>query len=528
MKRTYRLFLTGMVLALAVNLSFAQDFGDFGDFAESDSFGAEGGFSSTSKLETSGSASTDIRVYVEKNDDDEIDIMAKPEGKLDLAYSGNKSDIGLSLCIDADIIKSHPEDIIDELILRGRIGDYLSVEAGKLKVVWGKGDKLHVLDNFNADDYSDFIIPDYIDRRISTPMVRAVVSMPVANLNIEGIYSPLLPTDRFATEGRWTLAQYTELTQGATKIVSTNLLGLEHKANATGATIADEKNYLEYLTYANNLSSNPDSLYPDLWNLEHGQYGLRILGTAGIVDFGASYYYGWFKQPSVNYDAYDASVAAMVTNIMTTPVLATAYQGLIMSGKTQEEAVQSLAVANGWQFALPTLDYDRKQTFGLEAATVIWHFNVRGEAAFNLTDDVEGTDPWVHNNSIAWLGGFDIDLPFWNANLNVQETGTYILHGDECDKEMRDVDYSKNGYTNNKIAANFTASFMNDRILPELTAMYGFENKDLVLLPKITYKPDQNLSFTASGLYIWCGDDNSEFKVWENNSFVNIGASYKF
>ncbi|MBO4320475.1 MAG: hypothetical protein J5857_08400, partial [Treponema sp.] len=145
MKRTYRLFLTGMVLALAVNLSFAQDFGDFGDFAESDSFGSEGGFSSTSRLETSGSASTDIRVYVEKNDDDEIDIMAKPEGKLDLAYSGNKSDIGLSLCIDADIIKSHPEDIIDELILRGRIGDYLSVEAGKLKVVWGKGDKLHVL-----------------------------------------------------------------------------------------------------------------------------------------------------------------------------------------------------------------------------------------------------------------------------------------------------------------------------------------------------------------------------------------------
>ncbi|MBO4320974.1 MAG: hypothetical protein J5857_10970, partial [Treponema sp.] len=151
-----------------------------------------------------------------------------------------------------------------------------------------------------------------------------------------------------------------------------------------------------------------------------------------------------------------------------------------------------------------------------------------GEAAFNLTDDVEGTDPWVHNNSIAWLGGFDIDLPFWNANLNVQETGTYILHGDECDKEIRDVDYSKNGYTNNKIAANFTASFMNDRIAPELTVMYGIENKDLVLLPKITYKPDQNLSFTASGLYIWCGDDNSEFKAWENNSFVNIGASYKF
>ena len=70
------------------------------------------------------------------------------------------------------------------------------------------------------------------------------------------------------------------------------------------------------------------------------------------------------------------------------------------------------------------LSYDKKQTFGLEASSIIWHFNVRGEFAYNLTDDTDGTDPWVHNNSIAWLGGFDIDLPFWNANLNVQETGS--------------------------------------------------------------------------------------------------------
>ena len=518
----------GATLALSAGLAFAQDFEDFDDFGASDSFGSEGGFSSASKLETSGTVSTDVRVYIEKNDDDEIDVEAKPAGTLDLNYSGNKSDLELSLCIDADKIMSHPEDIIDELIIRGRLGDYLTLEAGKMKVVWGKGDKLHVLDNFNADDYADFIIPDYIDRRISTPMLRGIVSLPTANLNIEAVYTPFLPTDRFATSGRWTPAQYTELTQGATKIVSTNLLGLEHKANAAGATIADEKNYLEYLTYANNLSSNPDTLYPDLLNLKHGQYGLRVLGTAGLVDFGASYYCGWFKQPSVNYSAYDASVAAMQTRIMSDTTLSTQYMAMKSAGKSDAEIIQSLAVANGWQFALPTLDYDRKQTFGLEAATIIWHFNVRGELAYNLTDDMDGDDPWVHNNSIAWLGGFDIDLPFWNSNLNVQEIGTFVLHGDKCDENPLDVDYSQNGYTNNKIAANFTASFMNDKIAPELTVMYGIENKDLALLPKITYKADQNLSFTASGLYIWCGDENSEFKAWENNSFVNLGATYKF
>lgn len=227
----------------------------------------------------------------------------------------------------------------------------------------------------------------------------------------------------------------------------------------------------------------------------------------------------------------------MKANIAANPTtLGAAYMGLLAQGKSQSEALQSLAVANGWQFALPTLDYDRKQTFGLEGATVLWHFNVRGEFAYNLTDDVDGTDPWVHNNSIAWLGGFDIDLPFWNANLNVQETGTFILHGDECDKNHEqyaeysadDVDYAKNGYTNNKIVCNFTTSFLNDKLCPEITAMYSIENGDLVILPTLAYKPDQNLTLTAKGMYIWCKDDDSEFAAWKKNSFVSLSARYQF
>ena len=58
--------------------------------------------------------------------------------------------------------------------------------------------------------------------------------------------------------------------------------------------------------------------------------------------------------------------------------------------------------------------------------------------------------------------------------------------------------------------------------------MYGIENKDLVVMPKLAFKPDQNLTLTASGMYIWCGGDNSEFKSWEKNSFVSLNASYKF
>ena len=549
-------------LVMGITGAWADDFDSFGSFGEDES--AEG---SSSKLEVGADAETEIRAYVDIDEAkaEAVELDLAPSAKLNLKYNGNKSDAEISLKIDEARIKNHPEDVIDEAVLRGYFGN-LTLEAGKMKIVWGKGDKLHVLDNFNADDYSDFIIPDYLDRRISTPMVRAVYSLPFANMNLEGVYTPLLPVDRFATEGRWTPKQVSELTGKVTSNAELKLAAaIENLENArleaataaaletlgtteatakltllVGQAYADGKispdpqliqtlmgagktlpeatalalasAYKDYLkanltnantaytlclANANNLSANPDVIYPDLWNLKYGQFGARATWTLGQVDMGLSYYNGWYKQPSVNASKIDSFLTSYLAN-----------------GQVSEDE--------------KFLAYDKKQTFGLEASSVIWHFNVRGEFAYNLTDDFDGTNPWVHNNSIAWLGGFDIDLPFWNANLNVQEIGSYVFHGDECDKNTLDVDYGLNGYTNNKVVCNITTSFLNDKLAPEVTVMYGIENKDLVVMPKLAFKPDQNLTLTASGMYIWCGGDNSEFKSWEKNSFVSLNASYKF
>ena len=206
----YILMASALLMGAAAYADDFDSFGDFGDFG-GDSAGA------ASALEVNGSAEVDIRAYVDTSDKDDkdgadkIDVSALPNAKLDMKYSGNKSDVEIKFKVDEDTIKNHPGDVIDEAVLRGYFGN-LTLEAGKMKVVWGKGDKLHVLDNFNADDYSDFIIPDYLDRRISTPMVRAVYSLPFANMNLEGVYTPLLPVDRFASDGRWTPAQVGALT----------------------------------------------------------------------------------------------------------------------------------------------------------------------------------------------------------------------------------------------------------------------------------------------------------------------------
>ena len=566
--------LTG-VTAYADDFDSFDDFGSFGDDTASASL--------ASKLEVNGSAETEIRAYLDTSDKedkdgaDKVEMDVSPSASIDLTYSGNKSDISLTFKIDEDTINNHPADVIDEAVLRAYFGN-LTLEAGKMKVVWGKGDKLHVFDNFNADDYSDFIIPDYLDRRISTPMVRAVYSLPFANMNLEGVYTPLLPVDRFATDGRWTPVQAGALTRTVTdsakarvaastswlekirmeagrasalkalmaagnaeattaltamvteayssgKISYTNeevaallikqgvnpltanaaqkqgaakaILAEKYQTYLTDELTAAETAYTLCLSNANSLSADPDVIYPDLWTLKYSQYGARVTATLGQVDLGLSYYKGWYKQPSFNASKLDGFL--------------TAY---LAKGEVSEEE--------------KFLAYDQKQTFGLEASSVIWHFNVRGEFAYNLTADTDGTDPWVHNNSIAWLGGFDIDLPFWNANLNIQETGTLILNGDECDKKAADVDYNKKGYTNNKVVGNITTSFFNDKLAPEVTVMYGIERGDLVVMPKLAFKPDQNLTLTASGMIIKAADEDSEFYNWRKNSFASLTASYQF
>ena len=584
----YILFTSALLVGAT---AYADDFDDFGSFGDDTSSGA------ASALEVNGSVDTEIRAYVDVDEAkaEKVEIDAAPSAALELKYSGTKSDLDLSLKIDEDTIKNHPVDVIDEAVLRSYFGN-LTLEAGKMKVVWGKGDKLHVLDNFNADDYSDFIIPDYLDRRISTPMVRAVYSLPFANMNLEGVYTPLLPVDRFAADGRWTPAQVAALTGAATTsaemyvkklvtdcetartglaaattiekssqlqaaaasaaateygnkiteytnaiaqlkagIIAAKKAGQDTSAleaqiqqatmaivHCTAEKTAQEKAAAEYTAAAknaaaqaadyqnkltaadtaytlalNNVTSVSDNIYPDLWNLKYGQFGGRATWTLGQIDMGLSYYNGWYKQPSFNAEKLSSFMSSYLAN-----------------GTVSEED--------------KFLAYDKKQTFGLEMSSIIWHFNVRGEFAYNLTDDIDGCDAWVHNNSIAWLGGFDIDLPFWNANLNVQETGSFVLHGDECDKNTMDVDYNKKGYSNNKIVANVTTSFLNDKIAPEVTVMYGIERGDLVVMPKLAFKPDQNLTLTASGMYIHCADEDSEFYSWRKNSFVSLGASYQF
>ena len=464
--------------------SFSEDSGSTGGF---------GSFFSTtdSSLTFNGQALMEARAYIDQDDTDSQDspTLVNPDLTLTATYNSSSTELEAKLNFSKDSIQTYNEDVIEEFTARAYLGNWI-IEGGKMKIVWGKGLKLHAIDNFNATDYTNFLIPEYIDRRLAEPMLRAAYNSP-SGWRMEAIYTPTMTGERYADKGVWVPGEISSLE----KIV---------KAKALAAIGSVTLGFAQKLAAASSLSS--DSLYPDTKKLKYGQAGIRFTGTFGGFDWGLSYYYGRNKKIS----AYVPKISAYIQDYVT----------------------------NGGSSNLDSgLEYDRMQTFGIEGAKTFGAVNTRFEIAYNLTDDISGDDPEVRNNSITWVPGFDVPLPIHNMTLNVQELGTVILKSSKIkDNKGKitpgmnyDVDAdSGDCYTNNKIAVAISDSFLHEKLLVDCTTIYGIERKDLAIMPKITGIIKTDIELYVQGLYIWCQDKDSEFYAWKNNSFAQIGIKYTF
>lgn len=516
MKRTKILALLATAtffssFATAQDMDFGDDFGsdfggDFGDTASSSSFAA-------TALSVNGEAQVNFRAYVDDEGTsglpiDEWNTWVDPKGKLGLNYSNDSVSADVKFALSKDIITDYKADIIDELTLEAYLGNFV-IQAGKMKVVWGKGDKLHVIDNFNANDYKDFLIPDYIDRRISEPMVRVLYNAPndagpFTSNRFEFIWTPFMTADRYAASGRWIPNQVIELKEKLTGIAKMSIENTVSEMEKDRIDIIKGDNTKQaefealnktYLSQLSNSSSLADNLYPDLYQLKYMQAGARFTTTTGSWDWGLSYYFGRDKRASFDYKKMAP------------------YVQKYLEGTAEEDD--------------KFIDYDFLQVFGIEAAKTFGAYNFRAEAAYNLTKDVAGDDPKIHNNSLAWVFGFDRDLPVSELNFNLQTQGKFILNHDE----IKDSGDTKSGTykTDNKLVMNISDNLAHGKLKPEVSAIYGFEHFDLIIMPKVTWYVSDGLEFSASGMYMQSFiESRSEFGNWHNNSFVQIAAKYTF
>ena len=628
MKKKYlmcALVSIALLRALAAQDSFFDDAGGIvPDSAETNFSSAEtdtnGVMNSASMgksekiLEWHGFAKLDARLWVHP---DVKRADAIPVFGLTVSHSSPKTELAADLQLNVRTVKDYPLDILNELTMRAYLGDCV-LSAGKLKLVWGKGDMIHVLDVFNANDLTDFTIPAYIDRRIGEPMVHFAYNAPIP-LRLELAWAPSMTPDRIALSGPWVPPQLYRAKQSAhnhllgaindstsafslffdetklqqalhdpiSKILKENIPNsitidmkdivgkLNESALLEGITIGKKsiKKLLENLAkqkitiptteiIEKFLPPKPDgtpyteaelkaalqgepfltqatafiakqiadtakkaetkfiaslktadavigsfrfdefvkigmnAFLPDMHNIKYGQYGIRLSGSAGPVDMAGQYYFGHYKTPSIDVDA-------MVANAL--------------AGKSLADCVH----------------YDPVHIFGIDLGTAIAMFNLKSEFAYYMTGDFKGTDPAVHNNSIQWVMGFEVDIPLNNINVNIQNLGAWTL-GFKKVKENNengkfDMDWNTaEKSTNNKLIVNISDSWLHENLTDSLTCIWGIEHNDFVIIPKLRYRIKDELYVEGTGAYIYAANKKSEFSNWKNNHFVQASLEYRF
>jgi hypothetical protein len=205
--------------------------------------------------------------------------------------------------------------------------------------------------------------------------------------------------------------------------------------------------------------------------------------------------------------------------------------------------------------AIASVPY-QKTTIGADFAIPAKMFIVRGEVAYNITDD-KSNKPYIPNSDLSYVvgleanvGGFmllaqyigkytfdfqELSEPFLNV-LILTDPQQALLAITKYASEM--VDYQFRSFNrkifnqqkewNHAASLTVTKSFAYDQLSAELTGYYNFTSEELMIRPKLTWKINDLLSLAAGGIYMY-GKENSLYdyssKVM-NGGFVEFKVSF--
>ncbi|MCX7788858.1 MAG: hypothetical protein N2442_14310 [Spirochaetes bacterium] len=225
-------------------------------------------------LAWSGQVWANSRLYREKNTLEESVWQTNPRVDLSLEVKKEQAELKVKFRWEPSWQNQSTDTIfrrmIDEAYVRGFLGSTV-FEAGYMKVVWGKGDDVHVLDLLNPTDYYDFVNNSYLDRRASQWMMR--VMHPLGEMhNLELVWEPVTTPDHIPLEGPWKPYAISAL-EGHLQ----TLLGFTSPVAASEVLVSDQ-----------------------LSTLIDGTYGIRFTGSSHGFDYGILYAYTYNREPKVD------------------------------------------------------------------------------------------------------------------------------------------------------------------------------------------------------------------------------------
>ena len=451
--------------------SESEDFG-FGDSAFGDSaFGDE----SPTAVEINGGVTTSVRAFASEDAREDMadrgagldQMETSTAANLGFTYEGSNFKVVSDFDVTPEMAGSERDSMVTVNEAYGQyFGEKMNFEAGYMKVVWGKADEFHVVDVLNSVNLSEFLIPDYMEMIDPELMLKVNVPLGMSGM-LELAYVPTLTPYSYAESGIW------------------QPLNTKDELPATLQAIASQTAAAIYAQTGSVITPNITALAGSNTNtFDYGQGALHYTSTAGGLDYGFTYYYGYNKLPSFNY------------------------------------AFDGVDTINYW------FEYDPMQTFGVEAAYILAGFNMKGEFAYNMTEDFDGDKTDVHNNSIKWVAGFDRDIPVSNLNINIQEAGTLTLNSNEI--ELGDIEYNEDEeYTENLLIFAVSDKYLHEKLEAELITFYHFEDSDYGIYPSIEYSPVDDFTLGMAARFFG-GDEDTLFGQYDENDFVELTVSYSF
>lgn len=457
----------------------------FSLFSQDDAFFFEEDVtSSIMDISFGGSNSVDVKYAEDRwstNIELDVDIIAE-SSNLDLISNFNMSLEDLDDLADFPLQNSSYEtsSYIDTLYLR-YYHNYFDLEVGYLKPIWGNADGVHVVDVLNPIDYSNPFGGSYLDSKKSQQMLKINIPLGEDNL-LEVTYLPTFKGDYIPLDGMWAPVYLSNMEETV-------------KEMAYAVAISSAAELYPDLSYEQLYSTVSPSVEVQLTTFDYNLYfeefeyftdsqaALRYTTTINSMDLGFTYYYGYLKQPTIDVD----------------------------------DVLENQKI---------NLLYNRVQLIGFDIAAQLGGFNLKGEVGYNLTDDIDGDDNSINNNSLRYILGFDVNLPINSMNLLLQIDGNTIMSSENIGELDQEYD-SDGNYTSLSLMARISDSYLNETLNAEVTGVYNIMDSDFFIKPKLSYSITDNSTCYVEYLLIE-GDEDTNIGQYSSNDLLTVGLNINF
>ncbi len=210
--------------------------------------------------------------------------------------------------------------------------------------------------------------------------------------------------------------------------------------------------------------------------LRNVQFGVRSTLDLGQFDVSATYFHGFRTQP------------------------------------TQSARVEPTGTP-GQVKLQPVLNYDRIELVGLDFSGIVGDVVLRGEAAYQITADPNGTDPTIGNHSLQAVLG-----------------GEYLIPGGPRTVVQGIFDYTApDAGEAATMAYKLMLAMMyqpSTRTQFDLGWIQSLDGSGL-LMPAVSYSFADGVTGEAKA-YVFYGGDGSEFGDWRENGQLRVSLAYAF